>query len=146
MPYGGAGIEPFAGLAWVHTDTDAFSERGGAATLRGASADRNAGYSTLGLRVATSFVTPSGAVLSPRASVAWQHTFGDVIATQNLAFLSTGAGFSVSGAPLARDVAVVEAGLDWAISPAAHLGVFYTGTIGSDARDHAVKGKLTWSF
>ena len=51
---GGMAVEPFAGLALVSIDGDSFRERGGAlASLRGSSTDQDVGYSTLGLRAAT---------------------------------------------------------------------------------------------
>jgi hypothetical protein len=77
--------------------------------------------------------------LTPRASVAWQHAFGDVNPAAALAFQSTGAAFSVAGVPVARDAAQVEAGSASPISAsspaarrrtrskAASLGIFEPG-------------------
>ncbi|HUU25950.1 MAG TPA: autotransporter outer membrane beta-barrel domain-containing protein [Methyloceanibacter sp.] len=51
---GGMAVEPFAGLAYVTIDTGSFKEHGGAlASLRGVDVDQDVGYSTLGLRAAT---------------------------------------------------------------------------------------------
>ncbi len=88
----------------------------------------------------------NGAVVTPHASAAWMHAFGDVTPDAALAFASTGTGFVVFGVPLAEDSALVEAGLDLNLSPTATLGVSYSGQLASDLIDNAVKGRFTWLF
>ncbi len=139
-------IEPFAGLAYVHLDTGSFTEAGGSAALAGSRATEDVGYSSLGLRLATSVVLVNGMALVPRASVSWQHAFGDVIPNAPLAFAGTGAAFAIAGVPLARDAAVVEAGFDLRLTPRAKIGVSYFGQLAAGLQDHAVKGNLTWNF
>ena len=39
-----------------------------------------------------------------------------------------------------------EAGFDLNLSPAATLGVSYSGQFASDLTDNAVKGRFTWLF
>jgi outer membrane autotransporter protein len=148
MSYGRLAVEPFAGLAWVSARTDAFTETGGsgAAALAGTSATHDVGYSSLGVRAATSVTLANGTTLIPRAAVAWQHAFDDVTPTAALRFLSMGAGFVVAGVPLARDSALLEAGFDVAISAKATIGVSYIGQLADNVQDHAVKGKATWQF
>ncbi|MPZ12782.1 MAG: hypothetical protein GEU89_21695, partial [Kiloniellaceae bacterium] len=51
--------------------------------------------------------------VTPRLSAAWQHGFGDLTPAASLAFAgTTNADFTVTGVPLARDSAVIDAGLD----------------------------------
>jgi uncharacterized protein with beta-barrel porin domain len=45
---------------------------------------------------------------------------------------------SIAGVPIARDTALVEAGLDWRVSPWAKLGAFYQGELAAHAQTHAV--------
>jgi outer membrane autotransporter protein len=85
-------------------------------------------------------------VMVPRAAVAWQHAFEDVTPTAQLAFVNTGVGFTVSGVPLARDAAFVEAGLDLRVNPRITLGVSYACQVASNVEDHAVKSKFTWNL
>ncbi|HWK66476.1 MAG TPA: autotransporter domain-containing protein [Rhizobiaceae bacterium] len=54
--------------------------------------------------------------------------------------------FSVAGVPIARDAAIVEAGLDLAISKSAALGISYAGQLARDAQDHAFKANLAVRF
>jgi len=146
MALGALSAELFAGLAWMHLDTRSFNETGGVAALAAASRADDIGFSTLGGRAATNVPLWNGMVLTPRASAAWLHAFGTVAPTASLAFQSTGAGFAVAGVPLAREAALVEAGLDLQLGVQAKLGVFYAGQLASSAHDHSVKGNLTWRF
>jgi outer membrane autotransporter protein len=104
------------------------------------------GYSTLGARVAANYLLPNGAVLIPRASVAWQHAFGDVAPSAALAFQGTGAAFTIAGVPLAEDAALVEAGFDLPITPQATIGVSYVGQLAESAQDHSIRGNLLVRF
>ncbi len=143
----GIPLEPFAGLAWVHLNTNSFNETFGPAALAGASSASDVGYSTLGLRIATSYMLSSGMAVAPRLSVAWQHAFGDVSPTAALAFAgTTGANYTITGVPLARDAALIDAGLDLRIGSNAKLGVSYFGQLASGATSNAVKGVFTWTF
>jgi outer membrane autotransporter protein len=149
MAVGNVAVEPFAGAAWVHLETNAFTETGsfgGVAPLAGAADEENVAYTTLGLRAATSYALANGMFVIPRATVAWQHAFGDLTPVAALAFQSTGVPFTVAGVPLARDAAVVDAGLDVKVTPRATLGIFYAGQLADNVQDHAVKGKFCWKF
>ena len=54
--------------------------------------------------------------------------------------------FTVGGAPIARDAAVIEAGLDFALTSAATLGVTYGGQFGSGVSDQSVKANFNVKF
>jgi outer membrane autotransporter protein len=126
--------------------TDGFAEAGGPAALTGAGNEDTMGYSTFGARFATVYMLPNGMALIPRATLAWQHAFGNLSPTAALAFRSTAIGFDISGVPLARDSALIEAGLDLRVTPHAKFGLWYSGELATTARDHAVKGGFTWNF
>jgi outer membrane autotransporter protein len=85
-------------------------------------------------------------VLTPRVSAAWQHAFGNVTPSVSLAFQTAGIPFTVYGAPIARDAALVEAGTDLRVNPQATIGVLYSGQIANTAQDHSLKGNFTWRF
>jgi outer membrane autotransporter protein len=146
MAFGSVAVEPLAGLAYVHVRDGSFLESGGVAALSGASASENFGYSSLGVRAATAVPLADGTMLVPRATLQWQHAFGDVVPASALAFQGTGAAFSVAGLPIARNTALVEGGFDWRFAPQAKLGAFYQGELAAHAQTHAVKGAFTWDF
>ncbi|MGD0533289.1 MAG: autotransporter outer membrane beta-barrel domain-containing protein [Methyloceanibacter sp.] len=129
----------------MHVSTDSFHEQGGVAALRGASEDEDVGYSTLGLRVATTWHL-SDMLVTPHASAAWQHAFANLTPDAALAFLSTGTGFAVTGVPLAQNSALIDVGLDLNLRPTITLGVSYAGQFANDLQDNAVKGRFTWLF
>jgi outer membrane autotransporter protein len=98
------------------------------------------------VRAASMIALADNMMLVPRATVAWQHAFGNVTPTAVLAFRSAGAPFAISGVPIARDSLLTEAGLDLAIGTHATLGVSYTGQFAHNVQDHAAKGKYSWKF
>ena len=139
--------EPFGGLAFVHLHTDDFTETGGAiAALSGSAHSSDIGYSSLGGRVATSYVQPNGTVLTPRVSAAWQHAIGSVTPTEALVFQSAAEPFTVAGLPIARDTALVEGGLDLRLNPQVSIGLLYSSQFGNHAQDNSAQGNLTWLF
>jgi len=103
-------------------------------------------FTTLGLRAATVVGFANGMAVTARGMAGWRHAFGDVVPTTALAFGSNGVPFTIAGAPLAKDSAVVEAGLDFDVTAAARLGIAYSGQLAGHVQDHAVKGNFLWRF
>lgn len=54
--------------------------------------------------------------------------------------------FSIDGVPIARDAAVIEAGLELALSPTTMLGVSYGGKFGSGVADQTFSAKFDLKF
>jgi outer membrane autotransporter protein len=146
MAFGPVAVEPFAGLAYVHIGSTSFTETGGLAALAGSGSKNDIGYSTLGARAATHVPLANGMLLTPRASLAWQHAFGDVTPTAALAFKTAGIPFTIAGAPIARDSALVDAGFDLNVGWQAAVGLSYVGVLANAAHDHSVKGNFSWKF
>lgn len=140
-------LEPFAGLAYVHLSTDAFTETGASAGLSADSTSTGVGYSSLGLRVATRMELANGMVLEPHASLAWQYAFGDITPEAQMSFIAVpGASFTVAGIPLAENTALVEIGADLRISEQLHLGASYVGQYADNVTVNALQASLTWRF
>lgn len=136
-------LQPFANLAYVNVDTDGFTEKGGAAALTSAGEGTSVPFTTLGVRAATKFNLGS-VTATARATVGWRHAFED---TPEASFaFGNGDTFTIAGAPIAQDAAVVEAGLDVAFSPKATLGLQYSGQLASRAQDHAFSANLNIKF
>ncbi|RNJ47255.1 autotransporter outer membrane beta-barrel domain-containing protein [Mesorhizobium erdmanii] len=137
-------FEPFANLAYVSVHTDGFSETGGAAALTSAGTSTNATFTTLGLRGSTDFAL-GGVNATARGMLGWRHAFGDVTPTSSFAFAG-GDAFTIAGVPIARDAAVIEAGIDMKMSPNATLGLSYSGQFGGGAVDNGAKANLSVKF
>lgn len=137
-------VEPFAGVSYSDVRTRGFSESGGLAALRGRSASQDQVASTLGVRGRSTFkVGDTEGTL--RGSAGWRHAFGDITPRATMAFDGSQA-FTVTGAPIARDAAVVEVGADVAISRSATLGLSYSGQYGDGSREHAGSLDVRWRF
>ena len=142
---GSLAFEPFANLAYVSLHTDGFTERGNAAALASGPADSDATFATLGLRASTRFDLGRTAV-TLKGMVGWRHAFGNATPNAAMRFAGGGGAFNIGGVPIARDVAVVEAGLDFALSPAATLGVSYAGQFGSGVSDQSARASFNLKF
>lgn len=138
-------IEPFAALSYVHLDLGAFTEAGGAAALTGASLTQDNTFTALGVRVSQS-VALGGGTLTARGSLAWQYAFGDINPEATLAFASGSTPFTVSGAPIGRNAALMGVGLDYRVSSSLSVGIAYSGAFSDVGQDNAVNGRLSISF
>ncbi|AXA71961.1 hypothetical protein CE205_15810 [Achromobacter insolitus] len=137
-------FEPFANVAYVNLKTDGYTESGGAAALRAKGQTTDTTFTTLGTRASSSFEL-AGAQAAARGSLGWRHAFGDVnpVAAQTL---SAGNSFTVAGVPIAKDSAVIEAGVDVQITSRATFGLSYQGQLASSTQDHGVRAGLNIRF
>lgn len=141
---GGLVLEPFANVAYVNLHTDSFDEHGGTLALESKSDDADSVSTILGLRPELRFdLGDMGARL--RGLAGWRHAFGDITPDARLAF-EGGDAFTIRGVPMARDTAVIEAGLDLALSDSATLGAAYQGEFGDGVSDNGFTAKLGVMF
>lgn len=143
--FGATRFEPFANLAYVNLHTDGFRETGGAAALTSGSSNTDITFTTLGLRGSTTFDL-NGASVTTKGMVGWRHAFDDVTPTSTNRFVGGGNAFTVAGVPVARDSAVIEVGLDYALTPSAVIGVTYGGQFGSGIVDQSFKASFSAKF
>ncbi|VFR53273.1 Extracellular serine protease precursor [plant metagenome] len=137
-------LEPFVGVAWANLRTRAFSEIGGPAALSGESDSSQQTTTTLGLRAAQAFEL-AGRPGRVYGTLGWRHLFGDDKGESRLAFQGSQS-FTVAGAPIGRDAALVELGTELAMGRNAALGVSYAGQYASGSRDHTGMVNLRWGF
>lgn len=139
-------VEPFANLGYQRYHRDGFTEKGGLAALNVDDQTEANFSSTFGVRLAHLNRLENGISLTPRASLGWRHTFGDVDSETRQAFLLGGSAFNVEGSALDRDSLMVEAGVDVGLSARHTLSVGYNGELGSNSRNHALIGQWQMSF
>ncbi|MEL5887587.1 autotransporter outer membrane beta-barrel domain-containing protein, partial [Listeria monocytogenes] len=70
---------------------------------------------------------------------------GDTTPQARHAF-SAGDAFTVAGAPIAQDSAVIELGVDLAVARNTRFGLSYAGQIAGSAQDHGVRADLSIRF
>jgi hypothetical protein len=119
MTFGKIAAEPFAGLTWVPLDTRCFSP---ARATKTTSAIRR---------------SDCGYLLQNGMALITAHSGLAV-----LAFQSTGAAFGITGVPLTRDAALIEAGLDLQPTAQAKIGVAYIVQLANYPHNHSVKVPL----
>lgn len=137
-------IEPFANLAHVSLHTDPFTENGGAAALSMNGDTMNSTYTTIGLRSSTQFAI-GAASLTAHGLLGWRHAFGDATPSATGRFAGSDA-FTVVGATVAQNSAVVEAGLDLSLSQTSTLGIAYQGQFGSGTSESGLKASFAMKF
>lgn len=143
-PGNGIRLEPFANLAHVRLHTNGYQESGVAAALSGRSGDTDVTFSTLGLR-AESSLNLGTMQATLRGTLGWRHAFGDTTPEARHGF-SAGDDFTVAGVPIAKNSAVIEAGVDLKLAPGATFGLSYTGQLAGSAHDHGVRADLAIRF
>ncbi len=140
-------LEPFANLAYVHLDTEGFTEKkGDAAALKSSGDRRDAVLSTLGVRALKTLTLSGQQQLDLSGSLGWQHNLSNTDSEQHLAFASGGTPFVVESSPLVRDAALVGAHASLALSRDVRLNLDYTGQLASREKSHGVGLSLNWQF
>lgn len=139
-------LEPFANLAYVHLDSDGFSEKGDAAALKGGDDTRDLVLSTLGVRALKTFNLTDHQALDVSGTLGWQHNLSSTDSERHLAFASGGTSFAVESSPMVRDAAVVGARASLALSKEARLNFDYNGLLASKEKIHGVGLSLDWAF
>jgi fibronectin-binding autotransporter adhesin len=139
---GSASLEPFANLAVVEVQADAFSEAGGAAALRGRKEADTALLSTLGLRA-----TARLGSLSLMGAAGWRHDFADDPVGTLFSFVTgTPTPFAVTGPTRSGDALILDAGLEIGLGASARLGAAYSGYFGNRGTDHGVRAMIRVPF
>jgi outer membrane autotransporter protein len=135
---GQSAFEPFVNLAYVHLNTDGFTEDGGTiAPLTSEDSSSDTVFSTVGVRASTDLKF-ADIKATLHGMLGWQHAYDEVTQDSDFA-LNTGAAFIISGAPLAQNALAIEAGFDVSLSPNTMLGASYSGQLADDAQGHAFK-------
>jgi outer membrane autotransporter protein len=137
-------LQPFANVAYVHLDTDAFRESGGAAKLSSSDASDELTLSTIGIRWWADLPAAEMPV-ELSGMLGWRHAIGDLSPSARLAFADPGF-FTIAGVPLPRDALVVEAGLSAGISETAWLALTYVGEFADGVQSSAGRASLRVNF
>jgi outer membrane autotransporter protein len=139
-------IEPYANLAYLHLKTDGFTEKGSnGAALSVHSDSMDTTLSTLGFRASTGFEL-GNIVTTARSDIGWRHAYGDVIPSSTASFAAGSDLFTTFGNSIGRDTALVEAGLDFAVSQNATLGIAYQGQFGSKLTQNGLNANVSVKF
>ncbi|WP_084650281.1 autotransporter domain-containing protein [Stappia stellulata] len=140
------GLEPYAGLAVVHQEGNAFQERGSSdVALAGKASSQLFGSSNLGVRLSKTLSAQNGTTAELTGTLGWQHAIGSLSAHQRLALAGIDS-FSIQGVPIDRDTALVQAGVRFNVSEFAKIGVSYQGRFGRNALEQGANARLEVRF
>jgi subtilase-type serine protease len=139
-------LEPSANLAYVHLNSDSFTEKGDAAALKGGEDNRDAVLSTLGLRASKAIVLSDKQQLELSGTLGWQRNLSSTQSEDHLAFASGNTAFSVQSVSLDRNAAVIGARAGLAVAQDVRVSLDYNGLVGSNEKDHGVGLTLDWQF
>lgn len=139
-------LEPFANLAYVHLDTEGFTEKGDAAALKSSGEQRDAVLSTLGVRAVKTFNLSAQQSLDVSGHLGWQHSLSDIDAEQHLRFASGSTPYAVESSALVRDAALVGVQASLAVSKDVRVNLDYNGQLANREKSHGVGLSLNWQF
>ena len=142
--YDKQGLEPFVGITLGEQRTGSFQETGGFAALGSESNSDTLASTTLGVRAHSDFKL-AGKDTRVKATLGVRHAWGSLSQNRTMAFEGSSS-FTVAGAPLARNTALVGLQAEMALSRRAALVLGYNGEFGSGNRDHSANVKLRWAF
>jgi outer membrane autotransporter protein len=141
LALGSVVFRPFAGAAYIHHATAAYTETGGAAALTSEASTTNAAYTTLGLALGHEVGNSDGTTNAIGGRLGWRHAFATMPSSTNA--FAGGTPFVVTGAPLAADALVLEATALFGLGENTTLGFDYSGQLAASAQRHAIKATLS---
>lgn len=140
-------VEPLAGLRYTWLRQDAFTETGaGSIGLQAEAQSAQSLLGSLGLRLTKSLALGSGRV-ALEARGRWQHEFLDDTVVLDASFTGApAASFAVQGARMARDSAILGAGVSFQLDRKLTLFADYDVRLNSDVTAHAATAglRVTW--
>ena len=144
MPLGNGAIEPFIGVNWIRFDRRGFAENGGTLALDGMAEKSNWTFGSIGFK--------SQVPLDPAKRFAvtfsgeWQHALDGKATTATMRFAAGDPSFTVAGAPLARDAAIVDIAANYKLSDRLTIGAGYSGTIANYGMSNAGRANVSLRF
>lgn len=139
-----AQITPFAGLAYSHVKTDAFTESVSSSSLSGTENKADMASTILGLRLGQVYMLSDTISLGTNFSAGWQHN-SKIKPTAQLNFTG-GNAFTIDGLTPDRDALMVQAGLQLNLRQDISLGLTYQGQLARRTKDHTVKADFFYRF
>ena len=136
-------VEPYFGLAWIHAESDGYSESVGGMTFITNPEDQDLQVSSLGIRAGVPF-SLGAAKVTLKGDLAWNHFFGDTEAEARMNLAGSGTAL-IKGGELS-DMATVGLGVEAQLSKTATFGLSYTGAYDGDVTMHGLRANLRFAF
>ncbi|MEM8844804.1 MAG: autotransporter domain-containing protein [Pseudomonadota bacterium] len=133
-------VELLAAISHVTLDTESYDESGGSSALSASSETSSTTFTTLGVRTNNQFTEDDSVLLN--GLFGWRHAFGD--RNPNSTYSLAGSdNFTIRGAQIAKDAAIVELGVQMKTSKTGTLSLFYGGELSGKTQLHS--GNINFS-
>lgn len=143
---GSVAIEPLVNVAHVRVKNNAFQETGSSASALQADSQHNRlTFSTAGLRIAHA-LTAKQSDIALQAELGWRHAYGDLNPGMRIGFANTNSSELIGGSPIAKDMAVIGAGVGVKIGKSANFEMNYVGNIAKGMQENGVQANIVWKF
>ncbi|MDF7673158.1 autotransporter domain-containing protein [Acetobacteraceae bacterium ESL0697] len=140
-------VEPFVRMTYVNYGQDSYHEHGGDAALRVKGQNSSMGFSTMGIKLATSFSL--GKILfSPHLEAAYRRAFGRTDAHIREGFIGANSGYDMTiwGTGLSVDTAQISTGFGMRLTDRLDINVDYIGQYGSSQSSTGGSGSIHYRF
>ncbi|SDR47182.1 autotransporter domain-containing protein [Pseudovibrio sp. Tun.PSC04-5.I4] len=134
-------LEPFAGIAYAYLSGPGFNETGGVAALKADSQSNDLTFVTLGTRGEFDLSNYLYGDTRFVGMAAWQYSTADTL-DYTQSFIDSGNPFTVASVPIARNVALLEVGLESNLASNIQFNLNYYGLLADEAVDHGVNARL----
>ncbi|NJC41711.1 uncharacterized protein with beta-barrel porin domain [Brevundimonas alba] len=142
LPMGGGYVEPFIGVTAIASETEAFTETGGAqGSIIAEAVTDNLVATTLGARFDTGMDGP----FSLRGMAGYRGMDGDLAPVGRHAFAG-GESFTVLGTANSDIAAIANLEARWSVTSTATVSASWEGVFGNKGEDHAITGRLKIAF
>ncbi|KZK82328.1 Extracellular serine protease precursor [Pseudovibrio sp. Ad13] len=138
-------LEPFAGVAYAYLSGPGFNETGGAAALKADGQSNSLTFLTLGTRGEFDLSNYLYGDTSFVGLAAWQYSSADTL-DYTQSFIDSGNPFTVASVPIARNVALIETGLESRLAEHIQLNINYYGLLADQTLDHGANARLFVQF
>lgn len=147
LPTGHGWLDPYLHLQHTQVAERGFSESGsGAAGLVIAARRTRELLSTLGVRWSQIFERGNGAFVTPEVGIGWLHDFSRTPSVQAAFVGAPTAGFTIEGAPVQREGAVLGLGLNYRTTRGITGSIRYSGELRRGEATHGVIGEFRVEF
>lgn len=138
-------FEPYSNFAYINHHMGSYNEDGGSAYLRGSKSKTSAVFGTVGIRAKTEVKLGANTKATISAGVGYRRASNSVRGAASHSFTGSNE-FTVYGAPIAKDAAILEAGLDIAVSKKSNFNLNYQAQISSKSTSHTAGARFVIKF
>lgn len=140
-------FKPFVQAAYVDVSSSSFNEYGGISALTGAKKTDEVFYSTVGVRMNAGLGNYQSVSWKIRGLLGWQHAYHSISPISSFAFIGGSSPFLISGVPIARNAALIDAALDMgAYNDNLHIILGYLSQLSGRVQDNGIQGTINYRF